>query len=1009
MNITGFKDYSPDGILKLIQKMAEVYTPEWKIDPLEPDGGYALATLFAAMFSETLNIFNSIPKKYFLYFLNMLGVSLRNATPAKGFVNFDVYKNSVLPVTIKKNTKLYTIKEVVEKGSSETVIFETDRTVQAINSSLIGVFNISSPKDIIEKIQPDNGEYEFFNPKIKNNLESRRMIICNDNVLNLKSPSEITLRFMDDTAYSGNREILLNTLSSKDLSDWFYFDTTGTKRTFKDIVISESGITLIKDDSHKLAKISVKGITGSEHEKYAIICEMKKGNENLEVSISDMQMKSTSIIDEDRQGIAPDYLFYNDIPGSIEEPDYCFGKSPALYDSFYISSDEAFTKPGAEINLEFNIKTVVKEVGAIPSGPVYDFYHKYIVEKSDYTKPVPDQIYISRVQWEYWNGIGWTRLEVRGDHNVFAPSQNIFKRNITFICPMDFSMCYQNSLYGYLIRARILEIENLYSGYGQWNLPFYESIHIKFNYTGNLPSFQLMNVENNCELSVYGEESRNLKKAIITPLSTGAEEVYFAFDTPPKGLPFTIYFGVRGRTDEKRLLVAEGLVKGIGGEPGWKEIRINDTTNALEESGIIEFFTTEDFIKNTLFGQEAFWIRLYDGNMKYNNNIKHFPLVDKIILNAVPIVQRNTVEKERHKVLETIEGLKYITLRNNPIILCEIWVDEISNVNTSEIKAIMENNPSEIRKAFNTEGKLTGLWVKWKEYLGLAENMGPREFFLDRYSGQLNFRTHNDMLESGKTDILVNYSYGGGVIGNINKNEISGLLVSVPGIDKVTNFTSTYGGSDRGNFSVLERIGNSRILHRDRAVTLTDFENIALEHFSEIRYAKCFTGYDDKGNEKPGAVTLVVATEGEADSNYKSHLCIRIKNFFDSLIISTLKANSLFYVTPAIDLQLTVNVTVVPVSLDNAAELEKQLISLIDMIIERKKCLDDVIGKIPSKAELLSILKKAENVAFVRDISLEGRYFRNNKEKFISLDDSTVPLYAIAGSGKHCIKYAVSF
>ncbi len=1003
INISGFDDYSQEGILNLIQTMAQVYTPEWKMNHLEPDGGYALAVLFSGMFSETLNIFNSVPHKHYLFFLNMLGVNLNNGTPSKGFVNFDVHKNTNQPVTIKKNTKLFSISEDIE-GTNKTVIFETDRNIQAISSSIISVFNVSSKKDIIEKFEHYNGGCEFFNAKKENNLQLRKLTICNDNVLNLKNPSEIILRFTDNLAHN-NTEFLPERLTDKDLAHWFYFDANGVKREFSDVRNNKGIITLTKNDIHELSKIPVKGFKNMEQERHAIVCELTKGNDNFEVSINDIQIRSSCISDEYYQGILPDYIYYNDIAVSIKEPDYCYGKNPVLFDSFYISSDEAFTKAGAEVNLEFKIKTIVKEVGDIPTGPVYDFYHKYIVEKTDYTKIEPDEIYISKVHWEYWNGVGWTRLEVKGGNNVFVPSENIYKRNITFTCPKDFVMSYQNSLYGYWIRARILEIENLYSRYGKWNLPFCESLEIKYNYAENIPSYQLLNVENNLNLAVYGEESQGIRKTIISPLSYEAEAVYFAFDSPPKGYPFTIYFEIRGRTNQNRVIIAQSLLKGIDGEPVWKELRINDMTNGLEESGVIEFFIGEDLIRSSLYGQDAFWIRIYDGNMKFNNNSEIFPVVENIILNAVTIVQRNSFDDERHKISETIEGAKYIIIRNTPIISCEVWIDEISNINSSEIKTFIDNCPSDIKKDYSPEGKLIRLWVKWKENSGLTESIGLREFALDRTTGHVNFGFNNDVLESGKTDVSVKYSYGGGVIGNINKDEINGLLVSLPGIDKVSNFTGTFGGSDRGDVSILEKIGNSRILHRGRAVTISDFENLAMENFREITDAKCFSGYDDQAREQPGAVTLVVSSEANSNS-YKFALCNRIKSYFNNLIISTLKSKSLFFVTPAIDLEILVTLSVVPINYENAAELEKRLTSLINMVIGQKKDISGgVIGQMPSKIELLSVIKKTENVAAIQDLTLEGRYIVENRVKIIALDDSLAPIYAIARCGDHKIKF----
>jgi len=54
-------------------------------------------------------------------------------------------------------------------------------------------------------------------------------------------------------------------------------------------------------------------------------------------------------------GKKADLIFSNDVPVA-EVPFYPFGKQPRLYDTFYIASQEAFSKKGAKIELNMDIK-----------------------------------------------------------------------------------------------------------------------------------------------------------------------------------------------------------------------------------------------------------------------------------------------------------------------------------------------------------------------------------------------------------------------------------------------------------------------------------------------------------------------------------------------------------------------------------------------------------------------------------------------------------------------------
>jgi len=57
------------------------------------------------------------------------------------------------------------------------------------------------------------------------------------------------------------------------------------------------------------------------------------------------------------EGIAPDQAFHNDTPLTTDVEFFPFGTEPRIFDRFSLASEEAFSKPGAEISLNFELDT----------------------------------------------------------------------------------------------------------------------------------------------------------------------------------------------------------------------------------------------------------------------------------------------------------------------------------------------------------------------------------------------------------------------------------------------------------------------------------------------------------------------------------------------------------------------------------------------------------------------------------------------------------------------------
>lgn len=87
---------------------------------------------------------------------------------------------------------------------------------------------------------------------------------------------------------------------------------------------------------------------------------------------------------------------------------------------------------------------------------------------------------------------------------------------------------------------------------------------------------------------------------------------------------------------------------------------------------------------------------------------------------------------------------------------------------------------------------------------------------------------------------------------------ISKLKLSDPAVKSVSQpYASSDGRPQEQNESFDRRV-SERLRHRDRAVTLWDYERLTLEEFPQLHKAKCLTHTAEDSEHAPGHVTLVV-------------------------------------------------------------------------------------------------------------------------------------------------------
>lgn len=996
-------------IIKVIKQKAQTYTPEWKYEPEEVDGGAALAELFAQMFGETIDRLNSVSYKHYIEFLNLLDVSSQSINPATGMVVFKLSEGGERSVPVRKGTQLYCdLTPEQAQNEERRVIFETENNFIATPAKIIGIFSVNPRRDLIEKVELEQSSARFFDPSVERNIQQHRFALACKDVFNLKSPAKIVIS-LENTILSYLNEEYVSRLADPDFTKWSYFD--GNQQHPFDRVFAKDGkLHLSKENHIPLRPRKLEEEADGISEQLWVSCDMQADGKSDEIVMNRIRAGSASLHQEKQDlHIRPQQLYANDIMLDPEEGGYCFGKQPMVYDCFFIASDEVFSKRNARVNIEFNLRTVVRQIGSAQDTSQYIFNRKYIVEKEEPQFVPPDIVLISRIVWEYWNGLGWTHLKVEGDLNPFEGQENSFLKRITFQCPPDMTSSLQNSLENYWIRARVVEIENPFSMYAKILLPYVESVSLDFDYLEALQPIEWVYTENNCKKVVYANPDSFSSMRLFQPMKENVHAVYFAFDLPPAGYPINFFFKTEGQSKIKHVLNFEYLAGDIKGEGVWSELKFQDKTDGLKEDGIISVYAPPNFMRNTVFGQEGYWLRIVDMNLKFSENIDSCPVVEKIIPNVVEIVQKQTILREMFQA-RIFEARKEIYLANHPVLECQLWINEIRDISKVEMSMLAEKKPDLVDIQYNSSGFISEFWIKWERCESFINSQpDSRHYRLDRYTGKISFgdgKRGRVPSEGENANIRVDYSYGGGRRGNMPESSINGLLVSLPYVDRVTNIEMTCGGSDKHDLKTLEFVGPLKLRHRGRAVTASDYESIVLEHFPEIRDVKCISNYDAFGRQAWGHVTLVVMSYDLENRSYGLKLCKKIGQYLSGLISCELLAGGRFSTVPAVIMKVSVTVTISVENYEIAAETERQITEdlmeyLNPGIFGRRRLR---IEEIPEITDIYGLLKKIGNVASIQEVILEGRYYDGNVLKVVPLDERFKLRYVVVTSGEHIVK-----
>ena len=980
-------DRGKDDILTQIKERAKSYTPEWNIDTDNPDIAAALAQVYAEMLAGTLKKVNNTPLKNKIAFFNMMNASLLPASPSEGYVSFSLSSDDVGNTEIPKGAVLTSYSD-----DGYTMRFETCDDILVSPARIVKAFCADDSRSFI-------GEYKDFGEKKTSlfglppeNLQKHIMCIAHPYAFSLDSDGQIALRFY----FKGDMPLehdSIKALSSPQTALIEYYGGEEIGYIPFANVQEQSGVLILSKNQHQPSLMPDK-------DGYNIRITIKDMSKVKDLTFSYMEALPSG------ESIVPDNVLNSNVEYDINEF-HPFGERFGLFDEVYFGSSEVLSKRGSKVTMTFDMHIVQVPIENQLEDDGINW--KWIANKKDFKETKSYKIAITSVIWEYFNGIGWSRLfPDNTSADLFSIREGVTSsfKTMTFTCPDDIQETFVGAQSGYFIRARIMKAENLYKNKGWYLSPLVRNLSFEYHYENKGCRISDIVTYNNISKQVY--DSVDAARDGFVPFinsGSGNRTVYLGFSAPPDSAPMRILWDI----EEGSALTGSKLRWTYLTDTGWRPMNIVDETDGFSKVGKTVFLDNHRFSRKKLFGEELYWVAVADQNDVYKNKKAGLPVLKRVYFNTVGVVNVDSHNEELFAMNIYSEN-PTIMLSSENVLSFELYVNEIDTIREKELAKLEKE--CRIIRVSGSGGMDSEIWVKWNEVNTFAaENNESRCYLLDRSTGRITFgngRKGRIPPVSDENNIKVRYTTGGGERTNIAAGTISGLERSYGFVSEAVNPKDFYGGTDTETIHEAMRRTAVMLRTQGKAITLRDLESITFSASRNIRKLRCVTGKNAAGSRESGAVTLVVLKRENSEF-------VRIKNeitdYLKDRLPGNLISNGTLYIVEPTFVKINVRVEIQTENINGIFELRKKA----------KKCLADYfaafsgfdgdnvwrLGMVPNEQQIRSALMRLEDKMLIRKLYITMSVLTAGGLKEIDSDALENYSYILPQNGEHDISVSV--
>lgn len=992
-------------IIAWLAQTSSAYTPEWRFDEKNPDVGTALSLIFADMFSGTIRRLNQVVEKNKTAFFNSLNARLLPSIPAAGYITFGLAGDTDEGTAVKAGAQMVADVEDEESGR---LIFETVNDVYVTPARLEKIYAVSGRQDVISRIyareefEQNPAPFYLFDFN-EENLQEHALYFCQKGALSIKQGAWIEIGFVPYYQNEISGETLQSFLDER-IARWEYLTAEGY-REFDGSKLQDGKLLFFKSERQPAFALSEQNGV----ENYWIRCVVKDIGPFQDLTLDKLNISSQGT------GLLPDSIIGAGVEEDLHEC-FPFGEKMFPFGDVYFASEEALTKKGALVKLNFNLNFVRIPIDLDLGDPNINW--KLIMRRSEFKPDVEYDITIEDVLWEYYNGQGWARLFPDNAYrDTFSTRHGTMGqyRSIEFICPMDMEKILIGAHDSCFIRCRILKLNNLYKTKGFYVTPLIDGPYFAYEYTGGAVLPDYLYTVNNLKQEAYQAGDLRDGGRFFRPFQNIGDErsaLYLGFTKPPEEGPVKLLFSLKDAMQEK----PPRLTWEYYGQQGWTDLNNVDETENLRKTGIVTFMGAGDFQRQVLWAEDLYWIRATDVEERYNDrrNPLQLPQVKGLHLNATQIIHLETRTEELFSIAPQEENYSCKLLYPH-IQEIEVRVDEAETGEGLLLRQLGDKD--DLKLVRDNEGRMQEAWVRWEEVEDLALS-GPddRHYQVDRNEGRILFGNgiNGRIPPSGDFGrIRVAYRTGGGKAGNLAAGLINKSNLSIGFVSEIANPENTSGGCDQETVQEALARGGAALRHGYRGVTARDYESLAMEATRNIWKAKCFAGYNENGLREPGSVTLVILQKDfQHGRNYFGKLKEQVFQYVSAHISGNIIDLNRFFVIEPNFLELAVKVELSVEDFNLVFQVKEQIEKRLEEFIHPMTGNFDgkgwEIGAIPNRTQLLNCLKGIEGISFLKNVMVsaytEGKFGRMEAD----LDADKDRLFALPISGRHEVLITVA-
>ena len=812
--------------------------PEWTdFNPSDP--GMMLVELMAWLTETTLYRLNRVPEKHYVKFLELMGVSLKPAQPAKTMVVFTLANNAnednvgTIPVGTSISCR-------GEHGDS--IPFCTAQHLNLTTSRILHV--VSAYQDHVEDHLADLA---------KNTKEAPPISLGDQGVpiMDGTQPQEHLLYLGDpglgEYANLVQLQIALEVEEEdeggvcvewevQDGKDWVPVipqrdETIGLRQSgtvwFSEMPVKEQSEVNGKEAFWLRARLLA--TRGPYLPKFRLISRarsLKKGN-TIPVERAFLHAQREPVEN------APLQLPYHEV--DLTSDVFLFGKQPQQGDTAYLKSP-IFGKTNTTVFLQV-------QLGGRGVAP-----------RSEALQNL-------ELRWEYYsNALEWSLLGVttpagvsQAEHEFVDETKALTQSGtIQFQVPSTAELYTLQGDQGCYLRVRIMRTPE---GKEHPYPPCLSSLRVSFTeHPQTWANVVSKNGQTFADLTSQRAEGKSFIPFVID--ADADPSLYVGLDHLPSNKTHQIYLRLVDQADPQ----ARTIVWEYETDNGWTSLPLHqDGTKMLQQSGAIRFLVPTDWVAQARFGGQGFWLRA----RCVVGVLNPIPRLRGLHCNAVEVIQAQVYTNEILGSSTTGEAFQTFRLLHRPIQPGpRVLVKEIVSPTPKQIQEFRETFPGELDENL-TSRQVHELWMPWTEvsnfFYSTAES---RHYMLDTQTGRITFGDgrRGRIPPNGMNNIKVGqYAVCRGPRGNIRKGELTDLGTAIPYVEAVANPEAATGGMEQESLAEAKLRGPWVVKHRDRAVTKEDFEELAKQASQEVARARCISHSDEiqilivpqSDNEKP--------------------------------------------------------------------------------------------------------------------------------------------------------------